>query len=113
MKTNGTATIAEKGTQVGVTNPDGTFTPSDDVSDPRWIGRGMLLDEGPMVQVEAGGWQTQYDADARMFVPRGTIARFAIVEGDVLSFAYDNGDVIGAEVKKAVRYKDCLYLRRA
>lgn len=113
MKTNGTAVITEKGTTSGVTNDDGTYTPDPGTGVERWSGRGMLLDEGPMVQVQAGGWQTEYDADAEMYVPRGTIARSTIVEGDTLAFTYDNGDTVNAEVKKVVRFKDCLYLRRA
>lgn len=113
MKTNGNAVVSVQGSQAVVTNADGTVTPTDDVAEAKWSGRGMLLDEGPMVQVQAGGWQMQYDANAEMFVPRGTVGRYGIVDGDVLTFTYDNGDVIAAEVKKAIRFKDCLYLRRA
>lgn len=111
MKTNGTAVITQKGTTSGTQNDDGTFTPDPGSGVERWSGRAMLLDEGPMVQV-TGGWQLEYDADAEMFVPRGTVGRAEIVEGDVITFTYDDGDVVSGEIKKAIRFKDCLYLRR-
>jgi hypothetical protein len=113
VKTNGRAVVQTQGTESGVTNDDGTFTPAEDLGEERWSGRGMLLDEGPEQVVAGGGTRVEYDADAVLWLPKGTVARAEIVDGDAVAFTYDNGDEVSASVKKAVRFKDCLYLRRA
>lgn len=98
---------------VGTTDSDtGEYTPPAAPTDPFWEGSGIFLDEGPAERFSPSG-AVLYEADAKLYLPRDTVGEVGFAERDVLVITYENGDVVDAEVARAIRFKDCLHLRRA
>jgi hypothetical protein len=113
VKTNVTVRVFRPTSTTGTTDPDtGVFTPGGGDATPFYEGRGMLLDEGQTTDFTLMG-TPEMTADAQMFLPRGTVLREGIQDADTLTAEYGDGTTIDAVVVKAVRFKDCLYLKRA
>lgn len=115
-------TVTRPGTTAGGgTDPEtGEYTPpAPDQATALYDGPGIFLDQGVAIAFQPGTQIPTETADARVYLPKGTIARLgaagtAIEPGDTVVVEFPEGDPPrDASVIRAVRFIDCLYLRRA
>lgn len=105
--------ITRVGLKVGTQNEDtGALTTA--TGDPKKIfeGKGFFLDEGVALERNTAGVPT-LQADGQVVLPKKTVGKYDIQEGDVVLITYPDGDTKDATVLKAVRFTDILYVKRA
>lgn len=74
-------------------------------------GKGNFLDEGQVVEWSNGVPVLQ--ADGMVVLPKRTVEKTGVQEGDAVLVTYGNGDERDMSVMRAVRFTDILYVRRA
>lgn len=107
VKVTGAGAVA--GTQDDDT---GAFTP--DVGDPATLynGKGLYLDGGVAVEKDVTGIPTLM-ADGQVILPKKTVGKYNLAQGQHVRIQYRDGDVVHAEVLRAQRFTDILFVTRA
>lgn len=107
-------TITAAGEVAGVQDDDtGSFEP--DASDPNTVydGRGNFLDQGAVVEREAGSGIPTLQSDGQIVLPKKSVGKFGIKDGMAVTVTYKNGDTVDMSILRAVRFTDILYVVRA
>jgi hypothetical protein len=109
---NHSITITRGGVLPGEQDEDtGSYVPDDDDPAAVWSGKGFFLDEGVEIAWTAG--VPTITADGQVFLPRKTVAKAGVRDGDHVKVEYPNGDTKHMDIRKAVRATDILYVIRA